>query len=482
MVVGKNLLIILVLVKICFPFRNNFIWGVTSAAYSIEGEYNGDGKGLSTWDLYTHKHMNETGDISSDSYNNLEGDINLIKKLNVTHYKFSISWSRILPQGNVDVVNENGLKYYERLIDGLIEINVQPIVTMLHYDIPLALEDMGGWMNDGIVEYFYSYAQFLFDKFGDKVKYWITIEDPYNMIMNGYGGTMVGWAPGGYNLLSNTSIYNGFYNILKSHGKVGKLYKEKYRKGMIGISFTSLPMFSLNIDDGNENEMFFHLSFGLLANPIFSRDGNYPNEVLELFQRKTYEEGRSSSRLRLFTIDEIKEIRNSSDFIGLNYYNVGGSITGLLNEEINVNSNKNMTKVYNQLALEINSVIMKNESENKNVSDISNGLKYSLTYIKKNYLNIPILITGNGVEENGNIDKIEYMKEHLKIIKNSIRNNFNIIGYCVSNFIDGFEWDKGYSKKMGLYEVDFENSSRKRTPRKSSFYYMDVIKNNGEVV
>ncbi|CEF70427.1 Glycoside hydrolase, family 1 and Glycoside hydrolase, catalytic domain and Glycoside hydrolase, superfamily domain-containing protein [Strongyloides ratti] len=474
------LLIYFYYVEVCLSFKKNFIWGVTSAAYSIEGGYLADGKGMSNWDYYSNKFMNENGNISCDCYNNLENDLLLIKSLNVTHYKFSISWSRILPQGDSLFINKKGIEYYDKLINGLLNINVEPIVTMVYYDIPLVLEDMGGWMNDKIQDYFYEYAILLFDRYNDKVKYWITIEDPYSMIMNGYGGTIEKWAPGGYEQLGNTSIYNGFYNILKCHGKVGKLYKEKYNNGMIGISFTSFPIFPLTDIDINRSDMIFHLSFGLLGNPIFGKNGNYPNEVLELFQKKTNNEKRSLPRLRLFNIDEIKELRNSSDFIGINYYGTNNKISDINNNDI-IKWN-NIERVYNQLALEIDSIILKNKSIEDEFNYWNGGLKYTLKYIKKYYKNIPILITGNGIYENKFITKNRYMKEHLEIINDAIENNYNIIGYCFRSLLDGFEWNWGYNQKFGLYEVDFESENKIRKPRNIVSYYRNIIKNNGHIL
>lgn len=439
-----------------------------------------DGKGMSNWDLYSNKYMNENGNISSDCYHNLEDDLLLIKNLNITHYKFSISWSRIFPQGDSMFENKKGIDYYDKLIDGLLNINVEPIVTMVYYDIPLALEDIGGWMNDKIQDYFYKYAIYLFKRYNNKVKYWITIEDPYNMIMNGYGGTIKKWAPGGYERLSNTSIYNGFYNVLISHGKVGSYYKKNYNNGMIGISFTSIPIFPLTDNDINLSDMIFHLSFGLLTNPIFNKDGNYPNEVLELFQKKTINENRSYPRLRLLTINEINELKNSSDFIGINYYGTNNKITNINNNDI-LNRN-NIERVYNQLSLEIDSLILRNKSIEDSLSYWIDGLKYTLKYIKKNYNDIPILITGNGIYENNIISKIRYMKENLKIINESISNNYNIIGYCVRSFLDGFEWDWGYNRRYGLYEVNFNSDNKIRKPREVVSYYKNIIKNNGYIL
>uniref|UniRef100_A0A0N5CHS7 Glycoside hydrolase n=1 Tax=Strongyloides papillosus TaxID=174720 RepID=A0A0N5CHS7_STREA len=435
---------------------------------------------MSNWDFYSYTFMEENGNISSDSYNKLDEDLLLIKNLNVTHYKFSISWSRILPQGDSINVNKKGLEYYDKLIDGLININVEPIVTMVYYDIPLAIEDIGGWMNDKIQDYFYEYAILLFERYNDKVKYWITIEDPYSMIMNGYGGKIIKWAPGNYEGLSNTSIYNGFYNVLKCHGKVGNLYKQKYNKGMIGISFTSFPTLPLTEFDINKSEIFFHLSFGLLGNPIYSESGNYPDEVLELFQQKTREEKRSSPRLRLFTIDEIKELKNSSDFIGINYYGSSHKISSLNNTDTIIWND--VERIYNQLALEIDSMILRNKSNSDELDYWSGGLMYTLKYIKKNYLNIPILITGNGIYENNITHKVKYIREHLEIINKGILDNYNIIGYCVRSFLDGFEWNWGYSKKYGLYEVDFDSSDKKRKPREVVSYYKNVIKSNGLIL
>lgn len=172
-------------------FPQDFIWGAATAAYQIEGGWNLDGKGPSIWDTFTHQtgniHNNDTGDIACDSYHKIDEDIKLLKNLGVSHYRFSISWSRVLPQGVIDHVNPLGIQYYKRLIDKLKENNILPAVTLYHFDMPQALQDIGGWMTKDIVSKFADYAKLCFREFGDDVKLWFTINEPHEEALLAYG-------------------------------------------------------------------------------------------------------------------------------------------------------------------------------------------------------------------------------------------------------------------------------------------------------
>ena len=172
-------------------FSEDFIWGVASAAYQIEGAWDEDGKGPNIWDTFTHKpgntYLNQTGDIACDSYHKLDEDVELVKDLGVSHYRFSLSWSRLLPKGTVEFVNPKGVKYYNELIDRLLANGIQPAVTLVHFDLPQALQDSGGWLNPDIADIFDQYARFCFKEFGDRVKLWLTINEPHEEALDAYG-------------------------------------------------------------------------------------------------------------------------------------------------------------------------------------------------------------------------------------------------------------------------------------------------------
>lgn len=172
-------------------FPKDFLWGTATAAYQIEGAWNEDGKGPSIWDTFTHQdgniHNNQNGDIACDSYHKIDEDIALLKNLGVSHYRFSIAWSRILPDGRVSHVNTLGVQYYKKLINQLLANGIQPAVTLCHFDLPQALQDIGGWLNPDIADIFAEYARVCFKEFGEKVKLWFTINEPNEEAVQAYG-------------------------------------------------------------------------------------------------------------------------------------------------------------------------------------------------------------------------------------------------------------------------------------------------------
>lgn len=194
-------------------FPKDFIWGAATAAYQIEGAWNEDGKGPSVWDTFCHVggkiHNNDTGDVACDSYHKTEEDVSLLKDLGVGYYRFSISWSRVLPQGTIDKVNPLGVNYYNKLIDTLLANGIKPAVTLYHFDLPQALQDIGGWHNPTISDIFNEYAQFCFKEFGDRVGIWLTINEPHEEALDAYG--LGAFAPGLKNMA--TGPYLGMCDL-----------------------------------------------------------------------------------------------------------------------------------------------------------------------------------------------------------------------------------------------------------------------------
>lgn len=245
-------------------FPDDFLFGAASAAYQIEGGWNADGKGPSIWDEYTHSHPekikdHQNGDVGPNSYEYFMDDIAAVKSLGVRHflnwvfldfnlsfpytfqmnfYRFSISWSRVLPTGDTSIINEKGIEYYNKVIDRLLELNIEPMITMYHYDLPLKLQTFGGFSNEIIIKYFEAYANLLFERFGDRVKYWITFNQPRNFCLTGYGSSL---RPPAMNY-KGIGEYLCAHNLLKAHALAYHLYKNSYYdrfKGQIGITLSS---------------------------------------------------------------------------------------------------------------------------------------------------------------------------------------------------------------------------------------------------
>ncbi|XP_069110088.1 lactase/phlorizin hydrolase-like [Argopecten irradians] len=285
-----------------------FAWGVTTSAYQIEGGWNIDGKGASIWDVFTHHHTstNETGDVSCDSYHFWRNDITMLQKLKVTHYRFSISWSRVLPTGDVRDINEEGVKYYNDVIGALAHAGIIPVVTLYQWDLPQSLHEAGGWLNDDvIVTKFTHFADLCFSRFGDRVKTWISISDPYSIAVKGYGlGTL---APGE----RDKNVYRAAHNLLLAHAAAYHQYSLKYQpyqKGKLGISLTAPwgePMNQSSEQDLQASERMLQYMIGWFANPIF-KDGNYPIVMQNSILENSLRENNLDSRLPTFTTEEIK--------------------------------------------------------------------------------------------------------------------------------------------------------------------------------
>ncbi|KAG5673649.1 hypothetical protein PVAND_003677 [Polypedilum vanderplanki] len=303
-------------------FSTDFSFGAASSSYQIEGAYDVDGKTLNIWDTLTHNmpekvYNGDTGDVSADSYHKYKDDVKAIKDIGFNFYRFSISWSRILPDGAK--TNQAGIDYYNNLINELIANGIEPMVTMYHWDLPQYIQDIGGWTNEVILDYFDHYADVLYDNFGDRVKKWITLNEPYIFCHDGYGT--------GRHAPAIESKGDGEYlcghHALLAHVRAYHNYKNKYQatqRGEVGICLYSANFYpSENVHLTLAETALQHM-LGWFANPIFSQNGNYPQVMIDNIKRNSENEGRPWSRLPEFTSEQIASLKGSSDFLALNYY------------------------------------------------------------------------------------------------------------------------------------------------------------------
>ncbi|VVD01897.1 unnamed protein product [Leptidea sinapis] len=267
-------------------FKKDFSFGVATSAYQVEGAWDKDGKGESIWDRYHHTHSEmikdgRNGDEACDSYHKYKRDVEMLRELGVHHYKFSISWPRVLPNGLANEINEAGLEYYDNLINELLKYNIQPMVSMYNLDLPQNLQELGGWTNPLVSQWFEDYAEVLFEKFSDRVKLWITMNNPTTVCFETYLGIL---APG----INSTGIgdYLCVKNVLVAHAKAYRLYESTYKKRYKGKN-----------------------KIGLYVNPIWSKYGDFPLSVRNTIAKKSKEQGYAKSRLPSFTADEIKLIK-----------------------------------------------------------------------------------------------------------------------------------------------------------------------------
>uniref|UniRef100_A0A0K0F6M1 Myrosinase 1-like n=1 Tax=Strongyloides venezuelensis TaxID=75913 RepID=A0A0K0F6M1_STRVS len=468
------------------PFPDNFIWAVGSSAFQIEGATKEDGRGPTIWDHYMGENGyiadNSTAEISCDSYHKYEEDVLLVKNLNVTHYRFSIAWSRIFPRGVTSEINQKGVDYYNNLINLLIEYNVEPIITLHHFDLPLALHFKGGWLNDNIQDWFAEYARFCFQNFGDRVKYWVTFNEPNQQALEGYCGSNNLLAPGSFDEHCSWTVYQAVYNQLIAHGKAVEIYKNEFARrqnGKIGINLAAIALDAESIKHQIAADLWNDLYFGLFAHPIFTTKGNYPPSVITLFQEIMRRDNSTVQRLRMLSQDEALLLRGSADFLGLSYY-----YTRMVKKGYVKTSSKNIGELYNKdagVTLFINPHWEK--VGDRWITHTPHGLYNYLNYIKTNYKNTSILVLQNGCYDVGNEGledktRIVYMKTHLEAIQDAIEAGANVIGYTAWSLMDSFEFRHGYTVKFGLYHVNFSDPDRARIPKRSVEFYRNVTSEN----
>uniref|UniRef100_A0A1I7XXV3 Myrosinase 1 n=1 Tax=Steinernema glaseri TaxID=37863 RepID=A0A1I7XXV3_9BILA len=474
-------------------FPKDFLWSTATSAFQVEGGTVGTGRGKSIWDRYVEQNplINDTAEVACDSYHKFGEDVKNLNKLKVKGYRFSISWPRIFPNGFVDEINEEGVRYYHKLIDLLLQNDITPMVTLYHWDLPLTLGDKGGWLNKEIVTWYSDYARFCFQEFGSKVKYWITVNEPYIHCVHGYCGDVLQFAPGGFKPHCEWTMYLAAHNILLAHGKAANIYKNDFQatqKGKIGI--TEIAMWFTPMTEGDEEvaRRAFEHQFGWVTHPIFSQEGDYPPEMKTRMEGLAKQEGRQSSRLPKFTKKEIEDLRGSADFLGINYY------FGFLATSTEVND-PNYVNMTGKSQWEMDAGVFPYYSskwpevggKDSQVRHYPDGLYNVLNYVRKNYNNTPVYITENGVvdtpgEDYNDVTRIFYIRGHLQATQKAItKDGCNVKGYTYWSLMDNFEWSSGYNSKFGLYKVDFASSNKIRIPKNSVKWYRHVIENNAIV-
>ncbi|KAK9687263.1 Glycosyl hydrolase family 1 [Popillia japonica] len=480
--IGLTVLVLLIPSTYCkeYVFPDNFKFGVATAAYQVEGAWNTSGKGENIWDYMTHTNPSSildrsNGDIACDTYNKIKADVQLLKNLGVDFYRFSISWSRILPSGKTDYINPDGIRYYNELIDELLANDIKPLVTMHHFDQPQPLEQEGGFLNLKLADYFEDYADVLYKNFGDRVKDWTTFNEPTLVCFLGYSGEflapMITRKDGGY-LCGRT--------LLIGHAKAYHLYNKRYKNdqgGRVGIVhdiFWFEPRTN-KIGDIKAAEAAKEFNFGWFAKPIFTQEGDYPQIMKESIARSSKLEGLSKSRLPQLTQEEIELIKGSADFLGVNHY------TTFYCSPIEDDTIER--GLFYLPDMDANCIVddKAESSATPWLKVIPSGFRKSLNWIKEQYNNPEVIILENGFSDAGNLlndcPRVNYYNRYLtEMLKAIYEDDCNVSGYAAWSFMDNFEWRSGYTQKFGLYSVDFNDPSRPRTPKMSAFVFKNIIR------
>ncbi|XP_018571131.1 myrosinase 1 [Anoplophora glabripennis] len=455
-------------------FSEDFLFGTATSAYQVEGAWDEDGKGENIWDRLTHTTElikdKSTGDIACDSYHKYKEDVALLKDLGVSHYRFSLSWSRILPTGFANKVNTAGVTYYKNLIKELKDNDIEPFVTIFHWDTPQPIHDAGGWTSEFVVDWFADYARVVFELFGEDVKYWLTFNEPKQTCHEGYGSAKK--APA----ISSPGVgeYLCTHNLLKAHARAWHIYDEEFRStqnGKISIVIDTPWYEPATEDDEDAAERKRQFVFGWYANPIFN--GDYPEIMKTRIAERSELEGFGESRLPAFTKDEIDYIKGTYDYLGLNSYS---SYMVKTDPEPDIGSPSwdDDTGIYEY---QLDDWI---PAASDWVRVTPWGMRKLLAWVKKTYNNPAIIITENGFSDDGtygdDATRILYYQTYLSNVLDAIiEDEVNVFGYTVWSLLDNMEWMVGYTEKFGLYQVDFSSKNRTRTAKPSVDYYKKVI-------
>ena len=440
--------------RITFP--HGFLWGVASSSYQIEGAWNEDGKGESIWDRFSHTPGNikngYTGDIACDHYHRYTEDVTLMKELGVQAYRFSISWPRVLPKGKGDT-NRAGLNFYRRLVDELLGEGIEPWVCLYHWDLPQALQDEGGWANRNIVQCFADYAELMARELGDRVKRWVILNEPRCVAWLGH---LTGkHAPGIRNLELALKVS---HHLQLAQGKAIQTLRDTSQDSQIGTIVDLNAVHPISDDEKNREaasklDEFWNRWF---IDPIFK--GEYPPLAEEIGLKPDQED-----------MDLIKQ---PLDFLGINYY------TRLLAAYDPLNP---LTRA---------KVIQKSTPTTEMGWEIyPDGLYEILMRLRRECGNPLLYVTENGAAFEDNLikdgkiqddDRIAFLQDHFVAACRAVKDGVRLKGYSVWTITDNFEWAEGYSKRFGLIHMDYQ--SLKRTPKKSFYWYKQVIANNGFVL
>ncbi|CAE6009266.1 unnamed protein product [Arabidopsis arenosa] len=469
--------------KIDFP--EDFIFGAATSAYQVEGAAHEDGRGPSIWDTFSEKYPEKikdgsNGSIADDSYHLYKEDVGLLHQIGFNAYRFSISWSRILPRGNLKGgINQAGIDYYNNLINELLSKGIKPFATIFHWDTPQDLEDAyGGFRGAEIVNDFRDYADICFKNFGDRVKHWMTLNEPLTVVQQGYvAGVM---APGRCSKFTNpnctagngaTEPYIVGHNLILAHGEAVKVYRKKYKasqKGQVGIALNAgwnLP-YTESSEDRLAAARAMAFTFDYFMEPLVT--GKYPIDMVNNVK---------GGRLPTFTAKQSKMLKGSYDFIGINYYSSSYA------KDVPCSS-ENVTMFSDPCA----SVTGEREGVPigpKAASDwlliYPKGIRDLILYAKYKFKDPVMYITENGRDEasTGKIllkdgDRIDYYARHLKMVQDAISIGANVKGFFAWSLLDNFEWASGYTVRFGLVYVDF-NDGRKRYLKKSAHWFRHLL-------
>lgn len=444
-------------------FPEGFLWGAATASYQIEGAADRDGRAPSIWDTFSHTpgkvYRGDTGDVACDHYHRLDEDLDLMADLGLKAYRFSVAWPRIQPDGR-GPVNEKGLDFYRRLVSGLRERGIEPMLTLYHWDLPQALEDRGGWTVRETAERFAEYAGLVYGALADEVLFWITLNEPW--VASWFGHEAGVHAPG---RTSTEEALLATHHLLLGHGLALERMRDGGREGnRLGVTLSLSPVSpsrdrdaeAARRTDGNVNRLYL--------DPLFR--GEYPPDMVEHY-RKTSDFG--------FVRDgDLERISAPVDFLGVNYY-----MRHTVREDGSEKADFPSVRARIVIPHDARRTAMGWPVD-------AGGLTELLVRLHEEYGVGRIYVTESGIAvhdyaaPDGEVrdgERIEYLDSHFRAAREAMSRGVDLRGYMVWSLLDNFEWAEGYSKRFGLVYVDYPTG--KRTPKASARWYRKVIERNG---
>ncbi|MEU8144878.1 GH1 family beta-glucosidase [Nonomuraea sp. NPDC048901] len=440
-------------------FPENFVWGVSTSAYQIEGANVADGRGPSIWDTFSDSQA------ACDHYHRYVEDIGLLKDLGVTAYRFSVSWPRVVPDGS-GRINAAGLDFYEKLVDELLGAGIKPYATLYHWDLPQALEDKGGWAVRDTAAHFADYARVVRDRLGDRVDTWFTVNEPWVAAFLGYGSGI--HAPG---RTSAADAFRSAHHLLLAHG----LATQALRPSKVGLVLNFGPVMTpgqvgdLSMELPEEDaeavariDTLLHRQF---LEPVLR--GAYPAELLPVIER--------AAGLDHIQDGDLATISQPIDLLGVNYY---------APTVVQAQPSQPADPAYPGSA-GILFCTVPTAVTAMGWPIVPDALPLLLRRLSREYPETQLMLTENGadfvdvISGDGihDVDRINFIEEHLRALRVSIEEGARVGGYLLWSLLDCLEWADGYQRKFGVYHVDF--ATQRRRPKDSAHWYRDVIKRNG---